>query len=248
MKKNLILCVLFATTMLLLQSCAGPRSITKLLPEQEADKWLYGQALLTDSIYGISYELGFDRLQDDCYLFDFHITNRSNMPLLVDPETFKSQAFDALMNPLTTEAVPAIDPEKMILQYEMDIAHDEAVAKNHLGNVLIGVGAAVAANSIIGTDYKPNKEGLRYAVTEGIMATAVTASDRARFEAQDLNELKQAWENNTIRKTSLETGYAMHGKVFFPATPKAAHIKLFIPVDEQTLEFDFKQVRFPATN
>jgi hypothetical protein len=245
MKKTSSLSILFATAILLLQSCAGPRAITKLLPEEEPSKWLYGQAILGDSIFGVSYEVGFDRIQDGCYLFDFHITNRSNMPLLVDPLQFRCQAYDALMNPQTAEPVPAIDPEKKILQYDMGIAQNEAVAKNHFGNIMVGVGAAIAANAIIGTD-NPRNDNLRYAVTDGIMATAVTASDEARFEAQNLNELKQAWENNTIRKTTLETNYSMHGKVFFPATPGASYFKIFIPVDDQTLEFNFKQVQFPV--
>lgn len=244
MKKSFFSLSFLAIAIVFLQSCAGPQTITKLLPEREADKWLYGQAFLTDSIYGISYEIGFDRILDGCYLFDFHITNHSNMPLLVDPTLFKCQSFDALMNPKTDER-SAMDPEKKILQYDMGIAQNEAVAKHHIGNVLVGVGAAIAANAIIGSD-NPRTDNLRYAVTDGIMATAITASDRARFEAQDLKQLKDSWENNTIRKTTLETNFAMHGKVFFPATLDAAYIKLFIPVDDQTLEFDFKQLKFPT--
>ena len=112
---------LVAIAIVMLESCAGPQAITKLLPEREADKWLYGEAFLSDSIYGISYEIGFDRILDGCYLFDFHITNHSNLALVVDPAEFKCQSFDQLMNPKTAE-IPAIDPEKKILQYDMGIA------------------------------------------------------------------------------------------------------------------------------
>ena len=245
MKTTPLFSLLSITAILLFSSCAGPQKITKLIPEQEPQKWLYGQALVADSIYGISYEIGFDRLQDGAYWFDFHITNRSNMPLLVDPSQFTCQAFDALMNPQTLEPVSAIDPEGKILQFDKDIASNENIAKNRTGLVIMGIGASIVANAIIGTD-NPRNDNLRYAVTDGIMGTAIAAGDEARFQTQNLNDLKDAWENGTIRKTTLESNFSMHGKVFFPATLDASYLKLFIPVDDHTLEFDFKQVQFPV--
>ncbi|WP_163713939.1 hypothetical protein [Mangrovibacterium lignilyticum] len=245
MKSKVTLPFLLIAGVLLFQSCTGPGKITKLIPEKEPDKWLYGQALLTDSIYGISYEIGFDRYQDGAYWFDFHIINHSNMSLLVDPVQYTCQAFDELMNPKTTQPVNAIDPEGKILQFDKGIAQNEAVAKNELGIVIMGIGASIAANAIIGTG-NPRNDNIRYAVTDGIMATSYAIGDEARFEAQNLNELKDAWEHGTIRKTTLESNFAMFGKVFFPASPDATYLKIVIPVDDKNLEFDYKQVLFPV--
>ncbi|WP_372775393.1 hypothetical protein [Mangrovibacterium sp.] len=230
---------------LIVQSCSSPKNIVKLLPKEETSKWLYGQPILTDSIYGVAYEIGFDRLQDDQYWFDFHITNRSNMPLLVDPAQFSYQAFDPLMNPKSQQPITAIDPEIKIQQFDKDIARNQAVSKNRVGLVIMGIGASVVANAIIGTE-NPRNNNLRHAVTDGIMEASFAAGHEARFEVQNLNELKDAWENGTIRKTTLDTNFSMHGKVFFPATPDASYLRIFIPIDDHTLEFDFKQVQFPA--
>jgi len=245
MKTKVTLALFAFIAVLLFHSCTGPEKITKLVPNKEPDKWLYGQALLKDSIFGITYEIGFDRYQEDAYWFDFHITNQSNIPLLVDPTEYTCQAFDALMNPRTLEPVKAIDPEGRILQFDEGIARNKAIAKNQVGLVIMGVAASIAANAIIGTE-NPNNDNLRYAVTDGIMRSAFAAGDAARFDAQNLNELKDAWENGTIRKTTLETNSSMHGKVFFPATPDATYLKISVPVDNRTIEFNYKQVKLPV--
>ena len=246
MKTKLAFSLRIILAALFFQSCTGPQKITKLLPTEEPEKWLEGQVLERDSAYGVIYEIGFDRVEDGTYWFDFHITNRSNMPLLVDPTQFSCQAFDALMNPQTINPINAIDPEGRILQFDKDISRNDAVAKNHVGIVIMGIGASIAANVILGNDRNPDNDNLRYPITDGIMTAALASGDIARFESQNLNELKDAWEKGTIRKTTLNSNFSMHGKVFFPFTKDASYLKLVIPVDDQALEFSYKQIQFPV--
>ncbi len=232
----------FGTIVLLLCSCETTRTVTKLLPHDEADKWRSGQALLTDSIYGVSYEIGFDRIADGYYWFDFSIYNRSNMPLLVDPISFQCQFFDGTMTPKTQDPVAAIDPEQKLQEFESEIAHNQRTMNNQFGNFLLGIGASVAANAIIGDN--PKNDVVRFAVTDAIMTTAATSGERASYEILNLNEMQDLWTRETIRKTTLDTNYSIHGKVFFRYKPDATYVQLTIPVDDKTLLFNFNQIRF----
>lgn len=245
MKRHSLSFALLCALALLIQSCGTTREITKLQPDREPDKWISGQPLLSDSVYGISYEIGFGEQFDGYYAFDFHITNHSNMALLVNPVDFKYQALDPLDNLKVLEPIAAIDPEIKVFNLEKAVVRNENVSKNQFGIVLLGIGASIAANAIIGTE-NPSNDGLRYAVTDGIMATSFAVADEARFQSYNLNDLKAAWESGTIRKTTLEPNYSMHGRVFFPTSPEATYINLLVPVDDATLQFKFKQINYPV--
>lgn len=245
MKIRILLLLPAIAVLLLVQSCAGPRNIVKFLPQEQPSKWINGQPLQGDSAYGIRYEIGFDRIADGNYWFDFHITNQSNLPLLIDPVQFRCRTYTKEMVAKTPFDQFAVDPEGKISELEQETARNESVARNHVGNVLLGVGAAIAANVLLGID-NPRNENVRAVVTDGIMATAVSASDIAANQVYNLNQLRDLWENNTIRKTTLDANYVMHGKVFFPATRNAAYLKLFIPVDDVVLEFTWMQLKNPT--
>lgn len=243
-KPTLLLILLSAS--LLIQSCSTPKNIIRLEPDREPDKWLFGQAFVSDSIFGIHYEVGFDRLENNQYQFDFHITNRSNMPILIDPASFYCLPYDGSMNPLTENRVNAIDPEMEILEIDKQFSRNEARQKNQLGVALAAVGVGVAAAIITHTDDNPNNDHLAHDIT-GDLVNDVRISDvENEFEAFDLNELRHTWSNSTIRKTTLNSNYAMYGKVLFPAFPQASYLHIFLPVDEELIQFTFKQLQFPA--
>ena len=229
-------------TVVLVQSCSAPKKIIKLEPQTENAKWLFGQPFVVDSLYGIVYEVGFDRLQDNEYWFDFHVTNRSNMPILIDPVSFSYQAYDSLLNTKTPEPVVAVDPEKELMEIEKGLSAREAREKNHVGISLVAAGIDIATGIAVLTDDNPRNDHFRTHLFEGAQVDRMNNA----FEAENLNELRDAWANTTIRKTTLDVNHAMYGKVFFKAIPDAAFIKLLLPVDDGTVEMDFKQVQHPA--
>lgn len=231
---------------MLLQSCAT-QGLVKLQPKDKGEVWQSGQEMAVDSAYGVIYEIGFDRIENGCYLFDFNIINRSNMPLLIEPTQFTVSPLDGKMLPLSEPAqtVAAIDPETRIRELEQGISRNEKVSKNRLGIVLLGIGASIVTNVLLTSDENPRNDDLRYPLTDAIMVTALEAGDMAELEAQSQNEQKAAWENECIRKTTLESNYSMSGKVFFPYFKKATYLKMAIPIDDALLEFTFMQIRFP---
>jgi hypothetical protein len=242
MKTKLSFTLAFFVAIVLIQSCSAPKNIIKLEPQTENTKWLFGQPFAIDSLYGIVYEVGFDRLQDNEYWFDFHITNRSNLPILIDPLHFSYEAYDSLLNVQTMEPVTAINPEDELIEIDKGLARTDARAKNHVGISLIAAGVDIATGIATLSDDNPRNDHFRTHLFED----AQVGRMENQFEAENLNQLRDAWANTTIRKTTLDSNHAMYGKVFFKAIPGAAFIRLLLPVDDDLIEMDFKQVQHPV--
>ena len=239
MKAKIAYFSLIASLFILVQSCSAPKSILRLEPEQKDVKWLFGQSFAVDSLFGIIYEVGFDQLVNNQYWFDFTITNRSNMPILIDPANFSYQAYDSLYNQQTIVPVAAIDPEEEIMGIDKELSQNEARAKNQLGISLFAAGVDIATGIAVLSDNNPNNDHVRTHLFEAAQADAIDNN----FETQDLNQLRDEWARYTIRKTTLDCNYTMHGKVFFYAMPQSTYIKLLLPVDDQAIEMTFKQVK-----
>lgn len=230
-----------------IQSCYTPANIVKLKPNKEADKWFYGQALVHDSIYGVDYEVGFDKFNNNQYFFDFHISNKSNMSIVIDPLQFYYIPYNAQMKPMIPEKVTAKDPEEEILLIEKHLSKNEAQRRNQIGISLAAIGADIATSIIVASDDNYNNDYIQRAVADGVHLGIAASGAANENETIDLNELRETWESAAIRKTTLESNYSMHGKVVFPASPDASYIEIYIPVDDQWLQFSFSQVKLPAS-
>ena len=242
MKSKFTFIVAAALAFLTMQSCVAPQNVVKLQPEKENGKWCYGQQFVADSLKGIIYEVGYEQLRDNRYWFDFSVTNRSNMPILIDPATFSCQAFNGSGKPLTEKKVAAIDPEAEILELEMELAKTEAREVNHVGLSLLAVSMDVASGIAAATDENPHNNHVRTHLFHDVQA----ARAENAFEAESLKDVMDAWKSSTIRKTTLEPNYPIQGKVFFPVFREAAYIKLYLPVDNEDVEMRFRQIQFPV--
>ncbi len=225
-----------------LQSCYSPRSLVKLEPAQNTSRWLYGQPFASDSLDGIIYEVAFDCLHENNYLFDFNITNRSNMPILIDPQTFYYLPLNDSMNAIVPNEIHALDPEKEILELEKELSRTEARRRNSVAMSIVAVGVDVATAAITATDDNPHNDFLRTDMFAAVQAGNVENS----FHAQDLNTLRDSWSQSTIRKTTLDPNYSMKGKVFFPYHKDAKYVQMLFPVDDQILEIIFQQRLIPV--
>ncbi|MGQ7869426.1 hypothetical protein [Sunxiuqinia sp. sy24] len=239
MKTKLTFFAMALITLIFFQSCSAPKAIVKLKPETEEVKWLFGQSFMVDSLYGVIYEVGFNRIVDNQYWFDFHITNRSNMPILIDPVNFAYLAYDSLLNAQTTVPVQAMNPEDELLTIDQELAYNKSRAKNHLGISILAAGVDIATGIATLNDDNPHNDYLRTHLYDATQAGAIENA----IETDNLNVLREEWASSTIRRTTLESNYSMHGKVFFKALPQARYIKLLLPVDDQQIEMNFKQIQ-----
>ncbi len=241
MKTRLTSLAIIIFSALLLQSCYGPKNILKLQPqEKNIGKWLYGQQFVADSLNGIIYEIGFSRCQDEQYWFDFSVTNHSNLPILIDPSQFRMIAYNGYRKPI--KEIAALNPENEILNIEKSLVKTDYREANHTGLSLLAASIDVATAVSTATDDNPDNDFLQTHLFEGVQA----GREVNAFKAADLETKKEAWENSTIRKTTLEPSYKIQGIVFFPAVREASYVKLSLPVDTNSVEINFEQIQIPV--
>jgi len=231
--------IAFGLSVILLSSCSAPRNILKLKPKSEKTSWFYGQEFTGDSIFGIIAKVAFDEVNHPWYTFDVEITNRSNMSFLVDPAQFFIVPFNGRNEPLNGDTISVVDPESKIMDLDKSLAINAAQQKNQLGLSLLAAGIDIATGIAVLSDDNPKNDHFR---TDLLPAT-LAEGENNRFEAIDLNELRNTWKSTTLRKTTLEKGYTIHGKVLVPIIPDAAYIQLNIPVDNELIRINFMQLR-----
>jgi hypothetical protein len=226
-------------SILLLASCSASRSVIKLKPQSEQTSWFYGQEFTGDSVFGIIAKVAFDQVNHPWYLFDVEITNRSNMPYVVDPASIFCVPLNGTLEPFNDDTLYAVDPEIKIMELDKELAANSTRQKNQLGLTLLAAGIDIATGIVVLTDNNPRNDFIR----TDLLPAAIAQGQENRFEAIDLNELRDTWKSTTLRKTSLETGYAMHGKVLVPIVPDASYIQLNIPVDNELIRINFMQIK-----
>jgi len=226
-------------SILLLAGCSAPRSMLKLKPQSEQTSWFYGQEFTGDSVFGIIAKVAFDQVNHPWYLFDVEITNRSNMPFLIDPASIFCVPLNGTLQPLNGDTIYAVDPEAKIRELDKELAVNSTRQKNQLGLTLLAAGIDIATGIAVLTDDNPHNDFVR----TDLLPAAIAQGQENRFQAIDLNELRDTWKSTTLRKTTLETGYALHGKVLVPIVPKATYIQFNIPVDNELIRINFMQIK-----
>lgn len=227
-------------SILLFTSCSAPRNILKLKPQSEQTSWFYGQEFTGDSIFGIIAKVAFDDVNYPWYLFDVEITNRSNMSYLVDPAQIFCVPLNGKSEPLNGDTIYAIDPESKLMELDKRLSVNASGPKNQLGLTLLAAGIDIATGIAVLSDDNPRNDNFRTDLFPAVLAEG----EINRFEAIDLNELRNTWKSTTLRKTTLEKGFALHGKLLIPIAPDASYIQLNIPVDNELIRINFMQLKF----
>lgn len=231
--------IILALSVFLLASCSSNRSVIKLKPQSEKTSWFYGQEFTSDSVFGIIVKVGYDQINHPWYLFDVEITNRSNMPYVVDPATIYCVPLNGTFQPFNGDTLYAVDPETRIDELDRELAINKNRQKNQLGLTLLAAGIDIATGVVVLTDDNPRNDFVR----TDLLPAAIAQGQENRFEAIDLNELRDTWKSTTLRKTTLETGYTMRGKVLVPVFKDAPYIQFNIPVDNEVIRITFMQIK-----
>ena len=226
--------------LILLVSCATPRNILRLKPQSDKTSWFYGQEFTGDSVFGIIAKVAFDQVEHPWYAFDVEITNRSNMDYLVDPASIFMVPLNGKSEPLTGDTIYIVDPEQKIAEIDRSLSLNAASRKNQLGLSLLAAGIDIATGIAVLSDDNPKNDNLRTDLLPVVLANG----EENKFEAVDLNQLRDTWKQTTLRKTTLEKGFAIHGKLLAPICPDASYIQLNIPVDNALIRINFMQVKF----
>jgi hypothetical protein len=235
-----------AAAAILLASCATPRAIIRMNPVSENVRWNYGQAFASDTVTGIVVEAAFDRSTPEYNIFDVTVINRSNMNYVVSPADFHFQEVRYDEGPVNIYR--ALDPENMLLAIDKKESKDQADAKNAAIGAVVVAGAVVATAAIVAANSNDVevRHHHRHADPGILVATPIFlgGSNEPMAAMTEAERRRDMWANGTVRKTTLEPGYRIDGKVYFPRFEKPATYVLRLPVDEQFAQIAFNQLTF----
>lgn len=224
-------------------SCVAPRAVIRMNQVSENVKWNCGQAFATDTVSGIKIEAAFDKSTIEFNIFDISVQNSSNLCHLLDTTNFIFEEIP--YESLQGDKYSAIDPERMLLSIDKQLSKEEADSKNAAIGAAVFAGAIVAISSDVDHDHHQHYQ---HADPDLLLATPVildAAGDNLPYDYVSKDDrLRNLWANETIRKTTLEPGYLIDGKVFFPRFEKPGAYLLKLAVDDQYIEIPFTQLNF----
>lgn len=222
-------------------ACVSPKAVIRVEPVAEPDKWNYGQAIVESKKNGLITSASFAYSDPDFLVFDVEVTNWREERILIDPAQISMQLTDAHFS------TSAIDPEQYVLDMEIEASRREANAKN--AAIVAGVVAVAAVTAAVVADANNDNGNENGFVNNGgvdavNLAPTVFINSGGGVAPSGVPQTVDPWfwSDHTLRKTTLERGEMVRGKVVFPRDDSLPHFELVVPVEEITFNFSFKQI------
>ena len=231
--------LLSASLLVLLAACVRPPEPNpQLQPVQPVDRWLRGKAYLKEVQGGLEVRAAFEDAGPGALLFDVVVANRGTAPVLVAPEQFQCVLGGLPEGSLAPREYAAVDPEVMIQQLGRASAAEQAAkgTTNAFRGIFLLADALSASTQRSAREQREVRQDHRETYRD--MDAADRQSD-ARLSG--LAGQRRHWEEDCVRKTTLDPGYGLRGKVVFHLDARrAGTVALRIPLGSQTFQFDFR--------
>lgn len=224
-------------------SCSMPPGVYKLSSEESKIDYLMGREISTKENRDIIVSLNFeDQIQYD-YSFFCLIKNNSNDSIVFSPENVFVEILNAKMRYISYEldTIYAVNPEAKIDNLKIDLHNSTVEHKTRTGiNTIFGL---VNVVSDIATS---PKEIVADEVVEDIdyWTTKQMIENADYFEkSSKLNESKDFWQNDVLRKTTLYHEEKVGGLILIPIIPEAKYVRFHIALGENDFTFLYKQIK-----
>lgn len=232
-----------------LTACTATSLLT-LTPTRPDGPWVNGHpTTLAQHPDSVQVRVGFVRYEPTELVFETEISNYSDQPIQVAPETFyylmlptDSVAEKQLAKGIFESRVPALDPEAQLQQLAARLDKQAAKATNVSWFELLTSAAHIAEDV---ASIKKKETAEQVAARENRQQ-----SDEAYFEEQREQHAQQAdqlysqqvsLETMVLRKTTLVPGQRVVGQVHFPRRDYAQRLRLVVFFDERPVQFTFIQ-------
>jgi hypothetical protein len=231
--------------MLVSLAACSPQYIIRHTPLAAGTTWLSGKqyACYDDGVIRVS--AASDGADGGYVVFTASINNKTIQPFTVDPAAFKYIFTEGIpgtphadQKPAKGKIIYALDPEEKILDVERRTidekkSYDTDTGVNAAAGCL-GLGAGVLADS-----KEEQKE-----VDKNFKELEESAHERELEHNQRMDEFrreKNMWSSEALRKTTLNPGQTITGKIYFPRRDKNGVIYLALPMGEWEAHFWFAQ-------
>lgn len=249
--------LLWCLLLLVFTGCESlpPEPVYQLSPVSADTKWLNGQQLVQNIDDSVEIVMAFDRYADGNLIFDMQIANYSSKPVLVAPETFYRVAARQLGRD-TLGTAYAINPESQILAVDLQMSaeksrYTEKQNSQAFGATLdlIGMFGSLVGDIVSGGKPKTEEEKERRRLQDETDANRRALRkqqeqlDRIEHQNQiaSLSDARVVLERLPVRKTTLNSGMSLSGKVAFPPSRRATLFTFVFPVGASQHLFRFRQ-------
>lgn len=219
---------------LLLTACSAP-TVFELKPTTDEISYNQGREIIFSEDSASTILLNFEYQEGNNFSFYTEITSNNKEAILVDPSLFYAVIIEP-KNAGIVKRISVVNPETKIQTIQEDIVNTESSKGAAIGmNVLLGL-FNVAVD--IASDAPPGKV-FDDATFWGYNAHAEAEEHNAKEE--NLRNLKRYWEDNVLRKTTLQNDEYIGGIFYLPIEEKAKMLKLVLPIEGKSHEFIFEQ-------
>ncbi|UPL47812.1 hypothetical protein [Hymenobacter sublimis] len=234
----------------LVLSACGATSSLSVTPRQANGPWVNGHPTsLIRHPDSVQVRAGFIRSEPAELVFETEITNTSDRPVLVAPETFyllllppDSAAEATMTKGIFDSRVPALNPEVQLqqLRAKLDKEADKATgvswfeiltSATHIAEDVASISKKETAEQVAERDYRHQSDEAYF-------------DEQRENHAQKADHLYSQHENLAavvLRKTTLEPGQRVRGHVYFPRKDYAKRLRLVVFFDERPVQFEYTQ-------
>ena len=222
--------------------CAAP-SIFKLASEESNLDFLMGAEIITKEIHSVVVSLNFEEQIENEFYFYVYVKNNSLNSIIFSPEDIFVELFNEDMEYISAymDTVYARDPELAIQTLNSDLhsrknQHKTVTSLNSVFGLL-----SIAADIATG----PSDTKLDRVADDMETWTINQANENINYsnEMIRLEDSKEFWQNEVLRKTTLYTEDKIGGIFLVPVIPKAKFVKLHIILNERDFVFLYKQAK-----
>ncbi|WP_400190304.1 hypothetical protein [Hymenobacter sp. B81] len=231
-----------AGSALWLTACS-PSYYVLVKPSSGAARWEDGLEVVAAEVDSVDVRLGVASTQGPWLEFAVTVRNRSLRPVLVAPETFYYDAYTA-GNPSPLR-VTASNPEEAIQALQAQTATQERQATAvPAAEVLSSLSNLVDDLSSKKRKETPEQREAREETFRREQARYEEVRTQNALQAVASRDQLRSLEQTLLRKTTLDPGYVLHGRIRFRRyTDAATRLRVVVPVGGRELAGDFTQTR-----
>ncbi len=242
MKKISIFPLIFI--LLILSGCFRPYPIYDLNPSGDyTTRWLFGSEYVIMENGNVIASLAYVNSERDFLVFDLEVINKSETDILVAPEIF-------YYHPLISEThadtmkIPALDPRLQLMKIDKLLSQKRAHQANQNLSNIIAETTDLIGDIADSDDMSVEEKQLEKQEDLARHIEQHKEETQTRNQITDLNQQRQYWASEVLRKTTLKQNEAIEGRIYFPTEREIEKIMVVLTLGEFKFEVVFDQARF----
>ncbi len=240
MKVVHLILVLIAS--LIFYSCAATPVFSIKSSEKESEFYM-GREYVSKADTSARVTLNFEDQDQDMFVFYIKVKSFQDTPFIFDPGEIYIEIVEPELDKKDYK-IFALDPESQIEQINRSINSASATKQTTDGlNFIVAVADLTSEIVAIGKDKSQEEIIEKQILRENWQRSAEENEINFENRIASLNDKKEFWQNNVLRKTTMRLADTIEGFIYIPYYIKGKLIKITVPVGNTLHGFLYKQIK-----